>query len=57
MQKLEYKIICPINGPFFSEFDLNYEGKEGWELVLIDRGCAFFKRPLQTSEDTTSSNP
>lgn len=26
---------------------LNEKGKEGWELIFVESGRAFFKRPLQ----------
>ncbi len=48
--KWEYK---PLDlGLYGYEDKLNKLGIEGWELVSVDNGIAYFKRPLRTkSED------
>ena len=53
MQQWEYlKEFRPL-----IEEPMTKYGLEGWELVAATDEWLFFKRPLQTPEDTTSSNP
>ena len=43
--KWEYKAIIPEND-FVPESLMNELGQEGWELVYVDNGIAYFKRPI-----------
>lgn len=46
MQKWEYLVVHPV--PFMDEDETTaYElGQRGWELVAVDNGYAYFKRPV-----------
>jgi hypothetical protein len=33
------------------EYFLNQEGDKEWELVSVDNGIAYFKRPLRTKSE------
>ena len=48
--KWEYRTVDL--GLYGYEDKLNKAGTEGWELVSVDNGIAYFKRPLRSkSED------
>lgn len=34
---------------------LNLQGNDGWELVAVDNGVTYFKRPIQEVEEETIS--
>lgn len=52
--KYEYDLISLIDRPRDIILDiLNTYGKGRWELVSVDNGVAFFKRPIQEQSDTT----
>lgn len=50
MKKFEYKMQIQANLATYTiddiERDLNYEGRDGWELCAIDWGCLIFKREI-----------
>lgn len=46
--KWEY-LVTQLNRETFKDEDrLNELGQSGWELVSVDNGIAYFKRPLRT---------
>lgn len=52
--KWEYKFLhvagrvgqIPYNGPYIQEL-----GQDGWELISVDNGVAYFKRPIYPAMD------
>lgn len=56
MQKWEYKFLhvagqvgqIPYNGNYIQEL-----GQDGWELISVDNGVAYFKRPLRAEATIT----
>ena len=51
--KWEYDVVVVGTG-VYGRTDLQKAGKDGWELVSIDQGTAYFKRPV---EDKQVSQP
>lgn len=55
--KWEYKIVGNgkperlTDDEYYEALRTNYRrwGKEGWELVTVSKGIAYFKRPLKNS--------
>jgi hypothetical protein len=54
MQKWEYKLVDHVDSPRVrATGDLNKEGEEGWELIVIDFPYHYFKRSLVKEAKTT----
>lgn len=53
--KWEYTTYFVSEAPDRVEASFNKLGAMGWELVTIDRGIAYFKRPIQDVELVRSS--
>lgn len=57
MQKWEYKVVYLGGGTEPGNFDatvndmLDHYGKQGWELVSVDRFRHYFKRPIPDSSN------
>lgn len=50
--KWEYRTMACGCNPFESRSEkLNRLGVDGWELVTIDNGIAYFKRPIQPKSE------
>lgn len=62
--KWEYKIVGIRRGdkgdfPEYKELvakNLNLQGSDNWELVSVDKGIAYFKRPAQPQPVITTFN-
>jgi hypothetical protein len=51
MCKWEYDVVEPPGSEAFADM-----GRDGWELVCITDGVAYFKRPLPDYESTESED-
>ena len=56
MKKWTYSIVNVNNSQGFVTSLLNNKGMEGWELVSVWNGIAYFKRPLYDEDYKNDDN-